>query len=112
MIEKIEPTYTVDIYMAGDIAHAKQILRKYCLKGFCVHIHPVDYLYTGGEEIGFKVGIVNYPRFPTETKQLLSDAKEIANLLIEGLHQHSALIISPANTIWITRREESQPTKG
>lgn len=102
---KIEPTYTVDIYMAGDIAQAKQIIRKYCEKGFCVHIYPADYIYTGGEESGFKIGIVNYPRFPASAVDLLAAAKELAELLIDGLFQHSALIISPANTIWITRRE-------
>lgn len=108
----IEPTYTIDIYMAGDIAQAKQIIRKYCERGFCVHIHPADYIYTGGEEVGFKVGIVNYPRFPASSSELLAAAKELAGLLIEGLYQHSALIISPANTIWITRRKTDNEIEG
>jgi len=42
-------TYTAQIYIGGDIAHAKQICQSHCMAvGLCVTIEPVDYVYTGG----------------------------------------------------------------
>ncbi len=38
-----------EIFMAGDIAQAKQACREYCRVGLCVTIEPCDYIYTGGE---------------------------------------------------------------
>ena len=99
-------TYTVDIYMAGDIAQAKQICREYCYAvGFCVHVIEADYIYTGGQEAGFKIGCVNYPRFPSEPEELETKAVQLAHTLIDRLCQHSALLVSPTRTLWITRRK-------
>ena len=107
MITRTEPTYTVDIFMAGDIAQAKQVCREFCYaESFCVHTHPVDYLYTGGEEAGFKIGCINYPRFPCKPSKLYEKAERLANALLDRLCQHSALLVSPDRTVWITRREQ------
>ncbi len=83
MLTKIEPTYTIDIFMAGDTAQAKHVCREFCMRGFCIHIVPADFIYTGGEETGFKIGIVNYPRFPSLPADAWAAATELAELLIE-----------------------------
>lgn len=96
------PTYTVLLKMAGDIDHAKQILRDECYhEGLCVTIDPTTFIYTGGEESGFVVGFVNYPRFPSAPVQLLARAVQIAEKLISALNQKTALLIAPDKTQWV-----------
>jgi hypothetical protein len=102
-----EDTYTIDIYVAGDIAQAKQICREFCRDGFCVHIVPASYIYTGGQEEGVKVGLVNYPRFPLTRPQLSEKAYALAEKLINGLCQTSALCVNPDESIWITTRGDA-----
>lgn len=99
------PTIRFDIYMAGDLAQAKQVCREYCFDaGLCVHVEPVDFIYTGGEEAGFKVGIINYPRFPATESALRDTATVLAKRLMERLCQHSFSIVGPAETEWFSRR--------
>lgn len=98
-------TIRFDIYMAGDLAQAKQVCREYCFEvGLCVHVEPVDFIYTGGEEAGFKVGIINYPRFPAAESALRDTATALAKRLMERLCQHSFSIVGPAETEWFSRR--------
>lgn len=107
----VADSYSVTIKMAGDYNHAKQILRREFYppsEGFCVTIQYVDFIYTGGEEAGFVIGIENYPRFPSEPKQLKSRAFQLAETLIRELHQWSAMIVAPDQTHWINKRPEGQ----
>lgn len=105
MTPEQQPTIRVDIYMAGDFAQAKQVCREYCFEvGLCVHIEPVDFIYTGGEEAGFKVGLINYPRFPTDGGSLTATAEALAKRLMERLCQHSFCIVGPSETAWFSRR--------
>jgi hypothetical protein len=99
----IVETYTIRVYMAGDIAHAKQLLRAECYgRGLCVTIEPTTFIYTGGEEAGFVVGFVNYPRFPSKPAELMERAKDMVYELMLPLNQRSALLVAPDKTIWIT----------
>ena len=111
MKSKIVETYTVRLYMAGDIEQAKQVLREECYRpnlGLCVTIEPTLFIYTGGQEDGFVVGFINYPRFPSTPKQLYDRALVIANRLISRLCQWSAMLVTPEKTVWITCRPEEQ----
>lgn len=100
------PTYAIDIHMAGDIEQAKRLIAEFCFEvGFCVHIHPQTFIYTGGSEEGFKVGIVNYPRFPCPEGKIWDAAYQLADRLIKGIFQHSAMIVSPNRTVWFSRRD-------
>jgi hypothetical protein len=98
-------TIRFDIFMAGDLAQAKQVCREYCFAvGLCVTIEPVSFIYTGGEETGFRVGLINYPRFPTTFEALHLRAGELAEMLMGRLCQHSYSIVGPEQTEWISRR--------
>lgn len=100
-------TYTVKIYMSGPIEAAKQTLRAECMReGLCVTIEPTTFIYTGGEEGGFVVGLLNYPRFPCEPPVLWERALQIARLLLDATHQHSALLVDPLVSHWITLRAD------
>lgn len=100
------PAFSATIYAAGDINAAKQACRSYCLKvGLCVHVYQVDYIYTGGEESGFAIGIINYARFPQTAEMILHHARTLAELVRERTYQHSYSIVTPDSSYWSTLRE-------
>lgn len=99
------PTFTARIYVAGDRAIAEQACRDFCFEvGLCVTVEPTRYIYTGGDEAGVVVGLVNYPRFPSDPESIRAKAKQLATLLMERCCQWSALVVCPDQTEWITRR--------
>lgn len=99
-----EPTYSIDIFIAGNRASATEALREFCLRGECVSITEADFAYTGGLESGVRVGLINYPRFPRDAGQLHTRALEIAKFLIERLHQQSCTVVGPDHTVFLSRR--------
>lgn len=104
---KTSPTIRVDIFMAGDVSIAKQVCREVCFDvGLCVHVEQVDFIYTGGEEAGFRVGLINYPRFPSSLEDITETATALANQLLDRLCQHSYSIVGPIETIWFSRRPD------
>lgn len=99
------PTIRYDIFIAGDHAQAKHICRNFCMEiGLCVTVERVDYIYTGGEEAGVRVGLINYPRFPVDQLELANKAYQLAHKLMLGLCQHSFSIVGPEKTEWFSRR--------
>ncbi|QIG68084.1 hypothetical protein EVB55_149 [Rhizobium phage RHph_Y68] len=102
---KGEPTIWYEICMAGDINHAKQIIRKYCFEvGLCVTVEPTTYIYTGGEEEGFRIRLIHYPRFPTDRLEIREKATALGIRLAYELFQTSFSVIGDDNTYWYTRR--------
>ena len=101
------PTVRVDIFIAGDLDVAKQVCREYCLEvGLCVTVEPVAYVYTGGEETGVRVGLINYPRFPATESEIAAKAQGLADRLMHRLCQFSYSIVTPSETTWFSRRPE------
>lgn len=108
MMPSVAPTFWARIYMSGPIDVAKQAIRADCLReGLCVTIEPTTFIYTGGEEVGFVVGLVNYPRFPTAQAVIEERARGMMRLLLDATFQHSAMLMLPDRTEWITKREAS-----
>ena len=104
---KTVPTIEVSIYLAGD----KQLIRTKCMEycslyGFCVTVTPNEFIYTGGTEDGVRIGIVNYPRFPSNRQKLMFHANRLAVELAETSYQNTVLVVDPEKTIWHTRRKE------
>lgn len=100
-------SYSVSIFIAGDYESAKRICRQYCDDtGFCVTVTKTEYVYTRGQESGIIVGLINYPRFPSDKETMLTRATDIANLLREKLNQESFSIQTPEKTIWHSYRKE------
>jgi hypothetical protein len=100
------PSYPVQIWIAGDPAKALEICRAYCDEvGFCVTVTPTSYVYTGGQEAGVVVGLINYGRFPSEPQAIFAHAEKLALRLIDGLGQQSASIQAPDKTVWLSFRE-------
>ena len=97
-------TYRAQIFIAGNIDQAKQVCREFCMSGLCVTVTPTTFIYTGGEEAGIVVGLINYPRFPADPTDILEKAEQLANLLRAKLCQHSFSIVADDTTIWSTHR--------
>lgn len=99
------PTLRFDIFIAGDLANAKQVCREFCFaKGLCVTVEPVAYIYTGGEEAGVRVGLINYPRFPSTAEAIRQTAHDLADALMSRLCQHSYSLVGPDVTAFYSRR--------
>jgi len=106
-----EPAYYANIYMAGDIDQAKRVCVDYCWNiGLCVTVTATEYIYTGGRETGFVVGLLNYPRFPAPPAEIDEKASTLAQMLMRELCQWSALIPTPTHAHWLTRRDDPQPS--
>lgn len=100
-------TYTLTLYMAGDYDTARQTIREVCYPGgLCVTVTPTTYIYAGGEEAGFMVGFINYPRFPEMPGELWDKAMHLAKQLLDRCCQHSFTIVGPDRSEWHTRREQ------
>lgn len=107
MVEKKQPTHTAKIYLCGSLETIKNTCRQYCLKiGLCVTITETLFIYTGGEEYGVEIGLINYPRFPETPESILSKAQELAALCRDAAFQHSYLIVTPSETIWNSTRKQ------
>jgi len=72
----------------------------------CVSISPANYIYTGGEEAGFVVTLINYARFPKDPVSLKDLAFSLAMDLMNGLHQQSFSIERPEETLFFSKRPE------
>jgi hypothetical protein len=111
MTEKQEQTYWARIYMSGPIEVAKQTIRAECLReGLCVTVEPTTFIYTGGEEAGYVVGLIHYPRFPSNPVAIEARARDLMQKLLDATHQQSALLMTPNVTTWITKREQTPGT--
>lgn len=107
-MKRVETTsYPVQIFVAGNPWEAETICLDYCNEvGLCVTVTETNYVYTGGEETGVIVGLINYGRFPSEPEAIFARAEALALRLIEGLRQQSASIQAPDKTVWISFRRE------
>ena len=63
-----------------------------------------EFIYTGGLETGIRVGLINYPRFPTDPLELRARTLDLARHLRTELCQHSFSIVMPDETIWDSLR--------
>ena len=113
MIRKECPSYPIIIFMAGDANAAMDYARRYCdERGLCVTVTPTTYVYTGGKEDGFAVGLINYPRFPKAVNALWEIAEDLAAYLRERLYQDSYTIQAPDRTVWVRHRNTTLQSTG
>jgi hypothetical protein len=104
----VVPTYTAQIYVAGDLETARSVCRDHCLSvGLCVTVEALEFIYTGGAEAGVRVGLINYPRFPSTPEAIFSRAWQLGELLMEAMAQHSFSVVATDQTRWFSRREEA-----
>lgn len=111
----VQPTFTATIYVGTkegrtfdpnaklhSISEIENICQEYCnARGLCVTVTTTRFVYTGGYEFGAAVGLINYPRFPKENKDILDTAIELARILKKSLGQLGVSVVTPQLTYWI-----------
>lgn len=96
------PTHIVKIYISGPIEEAKSFLRNECKeRPICVTIEPTHYIFTGGEETGYVIGLINYPRFFQDKATINVRALDMARELMEITCQRSCSVVFPDRTEYL-----------
>ena len=103
------PSYPVSIFMAGSVEDAKKYCQLYCdYNPLCVTVSATSYIYTGGNEDGFVVGLINYPRFPNTPENIKARAIDLGEALLRQLGQQSFSIQTPSETIFFSSRPQDR----
>jgi hypothetical protein len=107
----IVPTFTATIFVgqkdgrSDNYKHravAEKVIQEYCDDvGLCVHVYDTRYIYSGGWEDGFAVGLINYPRFPAEPETIKTKALELAEKLLAVMEQFLVTVVMPNETVMI-----------
>lgn len=105
--QKLEKTFWAKIFISGPLDVIEHVCRRETLfEGLCVTVEPTKFIYTGGEETGAVVGLINYPRFPKNDDLILERATRLAYNLLVDTCQQSVLIMTPQETWWYSIRPE------
>jgi len=92
--------YSVFIHIAGKIDIIEKVCSEYCSKvGLCVTVTTTNYIYKNGQELGARIGLINYPRFPDKCENghysITDKAIELAKLIATECDQISYTIETP-----------------
>ena len=108
------PTYQADIYVSVNpdsetyinyMDEAETAIIEYVECGLCVSFHTVEFHHVDGMEFGFKVTLINYPRFPQEPEQIKKQAIELAKILKKVCKQNRVSIVCTDETIMLEEDE-------
>jgi len=109
-------TYTANIYVglrpgyedvSEDVLKENKhkvirICQEYCDDvGLCVTITDTEFIYTKGNEPGIIIGLINYPRFPSNVNDIRKLAIELAQTIQPELKQKRITIVFPDKTFMI-----------
>lgn len=99
--------YKAEIFIAGDYDTLCETARTFCdANGLCVTVTATRYVYTGGEEAGAIIGLINYARFPSTPAEIDSKALQLAKLLRVNAGQQSFTIQTPHESTFYSWREK------
>ncbi len=75
-------SYPISLFVTG--SNIIDACQRYCgIVGLCVTVTETIYTFRGGEEDGYIVGLINYPRFPKDPYELEEIALSLGKYLIE-----------------------------
>ena len=111
MQTKTTPTFTATIYCGlklgydGPITPIEEV-RAACQAyvdrvGLAVTFTPTDYLYTKGSEPGVAIGLINYPRFPSESIKIKDHALAIASIAKDVAKQQRVTVVCSDETFML-----------
>ena len=106
---KTVDTHIVTIYTSGPIKVIEHVCRESVFNdGHCVTVKPAKFIYTGGEEFGVEIGLLNYPRYPETAQNLVVRAKELAIDILKATYQRTALVVGTQFTTLISYEEQDK----
>jgi len=96
-------TFEISIYIAGFECRINQLSQKFATKNLlCVSVNNEVYCYNHGSELGARIKLINYPKFPRSLDELMTLATELAEFLLQETDQKSCTVVGPEKTIWVT----------
>lgn len=119
---KTVPTYWATIYVGTreqytpevrSLQMAREWLHDYVNQvGLCVTLTPTEFIYTGRDiegttnktnavEPGLIVGLINYPRFPSENSKIKEHAIAIGSGLLTLFKQFKITIVFPDESVML-----------
>lgn len=112
---KTLPTITATIYaglknrdtgQVRTVEDATAICQRYVdMIGLCVTVTPTEYVYTDGREPGVIVGLINYPRFPSDRETIRAHAENIARHMLVELDQFRVTVIVGGETFMLSNQQ-------
>jgi hypothetical protein len=112
---KIVDTFYANIYIGAkehyDIKlhsydEVKNILQEYCNNNpLCVTLKQIEYIYKDGNEIGFEIGLINYPRFPDSFDNITKKAIEIGKILMKKFNQYKVSVVCNNETYMLEEED-------
>jgi hypothetical protein len=104
-------TFTATIYIGSKEGYdgkshtyqeAKQILQNYCNNvPYGLTLKSIEFIYKDGSESGFEIGLINYPRFPSNPEEITKKAIEIAEIFKKEFNQYRISIVCSDKTYMI-----------
>lgn len=101
-------TFEVKIYVGARVGYTEEVLsrhivdeicQEYCDEvGLCVTVTDTKYIYTKGNEPGYIIGLINYPRFPKSPPEIVYHAGILAEKLMINMRQKRVTIVTPSET--------------
>lgn len=112
---KTEFTFKADIYIGlregySGIIHNDSIVFEICQK-YCNEVKlgltltKTKFIYVDGNEPGFIIGLINYPRFPDTEENIKNKAITLAKILMKELKQERCSIVCPDKTYMLERED-------
>jgi hypothetical protein len=99
---KKEQTFQSAIYISANLHTVQDVCAEFCKKNpSCVTVEPVDFIFCGGAQPGFRVKFINYPRFPSSVDQIKQKAESLALNLLIASHQLSCSVVHSDETVYM-----------
>ena len=108
---KIVDTFQADIYLSATTPEGyhydavAQVLENWVATGGCVSICDCDYVHTDAYEMGYKLTLINYPRFPSTPEELTERALELAKILKNACNQNRVSVVTTDKTYMLEEDE-------
>lgn len=103
---RVEDSITIDIWIAGSQIELERAAGEIVDEvGLCVTFTKTWFRYTDGGEFGLRIGLRNYPRFPTTLPALRAVAQRIGLACAIAADQGSFMVEEVGSqTYWYSRR--------
>lgn len=93
-----------EIPLVHSLAEVESVCQSYVdAVGLCVTVTPTTFVYTNGKEPGAIVGLINYPRFPSNPEAIEDNAMSLAKRLLRAMGQYKVSVVFPDKTVMIGR---------
>lgn len=113
-------TYNANIFVGtkdSGISYISSDIYDYCQRycnevRLCVNVKMTQFVYVGGQETGFEIGLINYPRFPKSKQEIQKLALDLAIELKALYNQKRVSVVFSDKTIMLGENDHGKGTKG